>query len=180
MFSVMKTILYPIFLFTLFSMFGNAYAADQIDKMISSMSLKEKIGQMLLIGFRGRSINKRHEIAKDIKDQKIGSVILFEYDAIKKRRRRNISSPRQLKELTDDLQSFADIPLFISIDEEGGLVSRLKSRYGFKSFPSQEDVARIKDLSFTYQNAFELSEQLKEYGINMNFSPVVDVNVIIP
>lgn len=161
---------------TLFSLLFSLGAQANVDSLISRMSLTEKIGQMLLVGFRGRSIERRHEIVSDIEKHKIGSVILFEYDARLRQRARNISSPQQLKKLTTDLQSYADIPLFISIDEEGGLVSRLKSRYGFRSFPSQRDVAARGDLGFTFDNALGLSAQLSEHGINMNFAPVVDVN----
>lgn len=145
--------------------------------ILEEMSLTEKIGQMLLVGFRGQSVSSRHEIVRDIQKYKIGSVILFEYDALKKTRARNIGSPSQLTKLTADLQAYAQIPLFISIDEEGGLVSRLKSRYGFKTFPSQAKVAAKGDLSYTYDNALGLSSQLSEHGVNMNFAPVVDVNV---
>lgn len=174
---VMKTLILTLLMMPCLVL-SEAYAQDQtLINQISKMSLKEKIGQMLLIGFRGTEVNRRHEIVQDIKKNKIGSVILFEYDAVKKKRRRNISSPSQLKKLTSDLQEYAEIPLLVSIDEEGGLVTRLKSRYGFKSFPSQAEVAAKGDLSYTYQNALELSGQLSDFGINMNFSPVVDVNV---
>lgn len=161
----------------LFSLFLSTTSFADVDQLISKMDLTEKIGQMLLVGFRGQKINSRHQIVKDIKRFKIGSVILFEYDAKLRKRARNIGSPGQLRELTSDLQSYSDIPLFISIDEEGGLVTRLKSRYGFKTFPSQQEVAELDNLERTFNNAHDLSAQLSEYGINMNFAPVVDVNV---
>lgn len=151
-------------------------ASEKVDRMLSQMSLDEKIGQLILIGFRGQTLNESESILFDILKVKVGSVILFDYDAELKKRQRNIKNPAQLKKLSNDLQGISDIPLFISIDEEGGLVSRLKSRYGFSTKKSAEELGKGKAKK-TYQQARKLAKELYENGINLNFAPVVDVNV---
>lgn len=89
-----------------------------------------KIGQMLMVGFRGTDVNDDMLISKDIRAGRVGGVILFNTDThiggI-----RNIQSPMQLKKLTTKLQSMSPVPLLIAIDQEGGKVSRLKESLGF-------------------------------------------------
>jgi hypothetical protein len=94
-------------------------------------SLDEKLGQMLMVGFRGHVATADSSIARNIRDLHLGSVILFDVDVERGTPDRNIASPAQLKALVDSLQSFAHLPLFIAIDQEGGRVNRLKTTYGF-------------------------------------------------
>jgi hypothetical protein len=88
-------------------------------------SLDIKIGQMIMVGMSGQSAKKNSAIIKDIKKGIVGGVLLFEYNINPK------NSQENLLELTNDLQEAAQIPLFISIDQEGGQVNRLKMKYGF-------------------------------------------------
>ncbi len=153
--------------------------ADQstsIDEMVSKMSLKDRVGQMILIGFRGDSVTNSESLKRDIQDIGVGSVILFDYDVALKTRDRNIKNPIQVKKLNEDMQALARIPLFISVDEEGGLVSRLKSRYGFKSKLSPMDLGK-SDAGVVESEMTKLAEELHENNFNMNFAPLVDVNV---
>lgn len=141
---------------------------------MDQMSLDEKLGQLLLVGFRGTTASD--DIKRAISDYHVGSVIYFDYDVETKTRERNISSPAQLQELSQELQNIARIPLFISVDEEGGKVSRLKSRYGFSSKPSPEALGH-KDVKFVEKSAKALAKELRMGGINVNFAPLADVNV---
>lgn len=141
---------------------------------MDQMSLDEKIGQLLLVGFKG--MTPSGDIVRAIKDYHIGSVIYFDYDVETKTRDRNISSPAQLKKLSSELQELSKVPLFISVDEEGGKVSRLKSRYGFISKPSPESLGH-KDLKIVTNSAATLAKELRTAGINVNFAPLADVNV---
>lgn len=134
----------------------------------------KKIGQLLLVGFKG--MTPSGDIVRAIKDYHIGSVIYFDYDVETKTRDRNISSPAQLKKLSSELQELSKVPLFISVDEEGGKVSRLKSRYGFISKPSPESLGH-KDLKIVTNSAATLAKELRTAGINVNFAPLADVNV---
>lgn len=138
------------------------------------MKLREEIAQMLLVGFRGTAVTEDSHIYRDIVDYKIGGVILFEYDAPSGRRPRNITSRTQLKKLTSDLQKLSSETLFISIDQEGGMVSRLRPKYGFPRFASAKEMARTDSTSYWGKLT---ARTLSSVGINLNFAPCVDVDV---
>ncbi len=142
-----------------------------------AVNLDFKIGQMLMVGFRGLDVNENSPIARDIRERHLGGVVLFDYDVPTKSPVRNIASPGQLKKLTAKLQSFSDIPLLIAIDEEGGKVSRLKERFGFAGTVSAEYLGKINDLPLTRKYASQIAKSLAKAGINMNFAPVVDLNI---
>lgn len=118
---------------------------------VESYSLDQKIGQFFIVGFDGTIFNK--EIESLIKEFHPGGVLLL---------KKNIESEKQLKTLISSLQKTSDIPLFISIDQEGEYLSRI-------NWYKEE---RVID------SAFEISkkrgEYLKSLGINLNFSPVLD------
>jgi len=161
--------------FCLIFFVSNSYAA-----VMKEIPLKEKIGQMLLIGFKGTKIQASDAIVKAIVAQQIGGVILFDYDFGTKTYDRNIQSPAQLKNLTQQLQSYAmknaTYPLFIGIDYEGGKVNRLKESYGFPATLSAADIHERGEET-ARQYAKQMAKILQEVGVNINFSPVVDINV---
>ena len=140
--------------------------------------LTREIGQMLMIGFRGTEAKKDSYIAKVIKNLRIGGVVLFDKDVPSSGKLfpRNIESPKQVKKLVADLQSFSEIPLFIAVDAEGGMVNRLGEEYGFIAVPSPEEMSK-REFSDTEKTAVVLGKQLKELGFNMDMAPVVDVNI---
>lgn len=140
------------------------------------MALRNDIGEMLLVGFRGTELDSNNHIARDIRDYHVGGVILFEYDAPSGSRPRNIASPTQLKRLCAQLQGLADETLLISIDQEGGKVNRLMQKYGFPYFASAESTgSQGKDSVRHYARL--TAHTLHSMGINLNFAPCVDVNV---
>lgn len=143
----------------------------------TTYDIDTKIGQMILVGFRGLDINDSSNIVRDIKEYKIGSVILFDYDVELKSPIRNIESPKQIKKLIDKLQKYAKIPLFITIDQEGGLVNRLKEKYGFPRTISAQELGRINNYDTTIKYALNIAKTLKSIGVNLNFAPCVDVNI---
>ena len=112
-------------------------------------SLDEKIGQMLMVGFRGTVATSDSSIARYIRDYHLGSVIFFDVDVERMKPDRNVASPAQLKALVDSLQSFSAIPLFIAIDQEGGRVNRLKTPYGFPASVSAQYLGRINNTDST-------------------------------
>jgi len=141
-------------------------------------SLKQKIGQMMLVGFRGTDAKEGSEIYNLIKKYNIGGVVLYNYDVPTKGKQvRNIESPEQLKSLTDDLQSISENRLIISIDEEGGKVSRLKEAQGFQAHYSHQKIGELNDIDSTRIWAKAMARELNALGINMNFGPCVDLNI---
>ena len=111
--------------------------SQQVELTVPESQLRTEIAQMLMVGFRGTTLTKENHIYNDIKELKIGGVILFEYDAPSRKRPRNITSRQQLKKLCADLQALNNDKLLIAIDQEGGKVSRLKEKYGFPSQPKR-------------------------------------------
>lgn len=128
------------------------------------MMSREKIGQLFMVGFDGTSVTA--ELASFIKEYKPGGIILFS---------RNLQSVEQIVELTNHLQRCSPhSPLLISIDQEGGRVSRLPKE--FTIFPPCEVLGRCNSSELAYAAAATVAKELKTVGINMNMSPVLDVN----
>jgi beta-N-acetylhexosaminidase len=140
-------------------------------------SLAIKIGQMIMVGFRGFEAGESSAIVKDIRYVGIGGVVLFDYDVEKKSPVRNIESPRQLRALTRALRGCSEIPLFIAVDQEGGRVARLKPKNGFPATVSQQYLGRLNDPDSTRESASRIAAVLRDCGINVDFAPVADVNV---
>jgi beta-N-acetylhexosaminidase len=141
-------------------------------------SIEVKIGQMLMLGFQGAKIGEDPNIVRALSEQHVGSVVLFDLDmSTRQTRRRNIVSPDQVAQLTADLQSIATVPLLVSIDQEGGVINRLKEQYGFPSTLSHAALGRVNDTHYTYEQAAAMAKTLADAGINLNLAPVVDVQV---
>jgi len=140
------------------------------------VSLDVKIGQMLMVGFRGFEVSDNHPIVQDVRERHLGGVPLFDYDVVKKEAVRNIESPSQVEMLVESLQAASAIPLLVAIDYEGGIINRLKEKYGFPPTVSHQALGDSNDLAATYEAASKMVKTLAELGINLNMAPVVDVN----
>jgi beta-N-acetylhexosaminidase len=144
-------------------------------------TLREKIGQLLNVGFRGTTAADCDLIARDIRELHLGGVILFDQEMAggtvdSGLRRRNIESPAQVKGLLAHLQSHAAIPLLTSVDQEGGRVNRLKPVYGFPPSISHQELGRLDQLPETYRHAEQTAQTLAGLGFNLNLAPVVDLD----
>jgi len=95
---------------------------EEIIEFMKKATLQEKIAQMVNVGFSDTAFQSGTILYNDIVSKKIGGVVIFE---------RNIVTKQNLKTLVNKMQDAAKVPLFISVDEEGGYVSRLKEKYGF-------------------------------------------------
>jgi beta-N-acetylhexosaminidase len=146
-------------------------------KEIRSASLDVKIGQMLMVGFRGLEVDNEHFIVQDIRDRHVGGVVLFDYDVPTRQPVRNIESPSQVKALIASLKSVSATPLLVAIDQEGGIVARLKERHGFPPTVSHQHLGELNDLQTTYKQTALIAKTLEDLGINLNLAPVVDLCV---
>ncbi len=135
---------------------------------VPDVPLAEKIGQMIMLGFRGRTVTAESMIIHAVRDLHVGSVVYFGY---------NVQSPEQLRKLSADLQAAAERPLLIAIDHEGGLVNRFNGAFGFASNYSAQDLGERNDLAATRQQSEDVAERLAAFGINLNLAPVVDLNL---
>ncbi|HYG38357.1 MAG TPA: class A beta-lactamase, subclass A2 [Cytophagales bacterium] len=139
---------------------------------VPSPSLDDKIGQMIMMGINERkSLSSTDPLRKELNANKMGGIILFEKNIS------NSNSYENLKKLISDLQAETSTPLFISIDEEGGKVHRLKEKYGFVAMPSAAYLGNLSNMDSTFFYADRLAAQLADLGINMNFAPAVDVAI---
>lgn len=158
------------FYFVFLSINNNFYFSEK------EYSLDEKIGEMIVLGFRGLSVDESSKIIKDINSYNIGGIILFDYDVPLKTFERNIESPEQTKKLIENIKQLTRKDLFVAVDVEGGYVNRLKPRYGFIELDSAQSMENL-DSTEIFLKINPIAEQLETLGFNLNFAPVVDVNV---
>lgn len=133
-------------------------------------SLDIKIGQMIIFGFYGTKIDKNEPVYKAVKDGKVGSILIYG---------RNIAARQTapaLKTLIDGFQKAAPIPLFVSIDQEGGLVNRLPVSLGFPAMPSAFYLGSKNDRNLTKYYSDNIAFTLSRLGINLNYAPVLDLH----
>jgi beta-N-acetylhexosaminidase len=129
---------------------------------MKGFSLEEKIGQMLVVGFHGTTAPPH--ITEWLREGRIGGVILFA---------RNITTPRQVRELTQSLHQAAKYPILIAIDQEGGTVARL--RKGYTESPGAMALGAADNPELTEQLSAILARELRALGVNWNLAPAIDI-----
>ena len=132
---------------------------------IKDLTIKEKIGQMMMVGIDNTYITERTK--KLILDHKIGGVILY---------RKNFNTYQDMIKLIKDLKELNKqnrIPLFIAIDQEGGRVNRMPKE--ILNLPAANKIAQRGGLKLVEESANIIGELLKNSGFNMNFAPVLDI-----
>jgi beta-N-acetylhexosaminidase len=139
-------------------------------------SLRERIGQMLLIGFRGLTADAADATRQQIAAGEVGGILLFSVDQLTGGPR-NVDSPEQLRGLVDALSASAPAsPLTVAIDQEGGMVARLGPAHGFPATSSAATLGQ-GDPSATAAAARAMAETLRSVGVTLNLAPVVDLAV---
>lgn len=155
-------------------------AQEQIAQIMPEVTrtLEQKIGSMLMVGFMGTSAPKNSQICRDIAKYDLAGVILFDMNPVNRKEAKNIATRWQLTQLTKALQACSkDGKLLISVDQEGGKVQRLKSKYGFYGkFPKASDVIKLSDARVK-QHYEEMGAELNSVGINYNLAPDVDLAI---
>src|SRR5690554_2414501 len=135
-------------------------------KKLENMTLREKIGQLLVCGFPADGLN---DMLNLIEEYKIGNIILFMH---------NINDAKSLFEMNQTLQKKAletlGIPLYISTDQEGGMVTRIMKDATF--FPGNITLAATQNSDHAEKIGGMMGQELFNLGINMNLAPVLDVN----
>lgn len=132
-----------------------------IKDLTSDMSLEEKLSQLFIVGYQGI---KPPDLLIDWLKQGLGGVILF---------RQNMNDFRDAQKTIQYLKNCAKTGLFVSVDQEGGLVERIN---GLPQIPTQMALAATGDIKALKTAYTILLEDLKKIGFNLNFSPVLDVN----
>ncbi|SIR98279.1 beta-N-acetylhexosaminidase [Peribacillus simplex] len=153
----------------------NEKSESDIQEIVENMTIDEKVGQMLMPDFRNWQkqgevkatgfIEMNPEVESIIKKYHLGGVILFA---------ENVVDTEQTVRLTDGLQKASqDLPLFITIDQEGGIVTRLQTG---TNLPGNMALGAARNERYAYQSGEIIGKELSSLGINVNFGPSVDVN----
>ncbi|MBN1982746.1 MAG: hypothetical protein JW795_14530 [Chitinivibrionales bacterium] len=133
----------------------SAYADTSIDSLIRTLSMRAKIGQMILV---------YHSPYEFLAQHGIGGVLIMQ---------KMITQPRTLSNQLDTVQKRLPIPLLVTIDQEGGTVNRLSALAAFSRTPTAQQLSGWKpDSIFNYTK--ETAQALKKLNINMNLAPVLD------
>ncbi len=148
------------------------------------ISLRNKIGQMLIMGFSGCEIDDNSPVVKWLKEDGLGGVLLFDFDMPANCYGKNLKNREQIRTLTKQLNHYNDmagsdhdrLPLFIAIDYEGGAVDRLSKIEGCMTTMKPCDQALLSDDAL-YAEAEKMAVTLDSLGFNLNFSPVVDLDL---
>lgn len=138
---------------------------DEVAALVAGMSLEEKVGQLIIAGFEGVRITE--EARKLVRTYKVGGFIFFAH---------NLENSEQSLQLLNDVKRENEanqFPLFLSVDQEGGRVTRLP---GLGSLPTNEQIAQRNEADLGYQYGTLLGEQLNAFGFQVNFAPSIDVN----
>ncbi|MGO0061191.1 beta-N-acetylhexosaminidase [Brevibacillus fluminis] len=139
---------------------------DPVTAQLNRLSLEEKIGQLVLVGMDGTTLGTQ---AKEMIEQyHVGGFIFF---------KPNLQNAAQAVSLFNSLKvtnrSVNPIPLFLCVDEEGGRVSRLPN--SLVKLPASRTVGKKDNPVFTRELGQLLGSELKAFGLNVDFAPVMDV-----
>jgi beta-N-acetylhexosaminidase len=127
-------------------------------------ALRRQIGQVLIAGFAGHQVSA--ELRALAKEFGLGGVILFA---------RNVAEPEQVAELSFEASRLVpDLPVWVSVDQEGGRVARLKRP--FTEWPPMATLGRSGDVRLAERFARALAAELKAVGITLDYAPVLDVH----
>lgn len=139
---------------------------EEIEINLNNLTIEEKIGQMLIIDYQKPTFDE--ELKNTLEKIKPGGFILFSA---------NFQNYNQSLELINNIKNTSKIPMFISIDQEGGRVQRLKNLKGaaITSIPSMAKIGATKNIENAYNTGNKIANDLNKFGINMNFAPVIDV-----
>ena len=140
---------------------------EKVDKLVANMSDADKVGQLLMIGIHGKTLNDDAKFM--LNEYRVGGIILFD---------RNMESKDQVKSLITDInktgKSAGLTPLFIGIDQEGGAVARMEDQ--LIKVPPAEELGK-EPIEKAVSLAKQSGTELKDLGFNINFAPVADLGL---
>ena len=140
---------------------------QKVDKLVANMSDADKVGQLLMIGIHGKTLNDDAKFM--LNEYRVGGIILFD---------RNMESKDQVKTLIADInkagKSAGLTPLFIGIDQEGGAVARMEDQ--LIKVPPAEELGK-EPIEQAVSLAKQSGTELKDLGFNINFAPVADLGL---
>jgi beta-N-acetylhexosaminidase len=139
---------------------------DSVKDLLSTMSIDEKVGQLVVVGVDGTVINE--DSRRFIQEYHVGGFIFY---------KNNIESTQQALLLFNELKSNNEVnkvPLWMSVDEEGGRVTRMPDE--LLKLPNNKDIGIKNDAELSKEIGQILGRELREFGLNMDFAPVLDIH----
>ncbi|MGL5152826.1 MAG: glycoside hydrolase family 3 protein [Clostridium sp.] len=143
---------------------------DKIKKKISTMTLQEKVGQMMFVGVDGTKVD--HKTMDVFEDMNVGGVILYGW-----RNFYGTSIDKNIKFISDlkkGNSQNSNIPLFVGFDEEGGVYSHLPQE--IPKTPAKGEIGNFNDPNLAEEFGVSIGSKLKSVGINVDFGTVLDIN----
>ena len=139
---------------------------DKVEKIMDDMTIEEKIGQMIFAFYNKDVVDD--ELKDIITNTKIGGFVLFA---------KNFSTYEKTLSFIKEVKKYNSIPLFISIDQEGGKIQRLNELrdVSVSDIPYMYDLGSMNDKELSYNVGKVIAEELRVFGINMDFAPVLDI-----
>ncbi len=127
-------------------------------------AIRREIGQLLIGSLPARTVTP--ELKSLAREFQLGGIILFS---------RNIEAPEQVAELSVDVQTLAaDMPLWVSVDQEGGRVARLRAP--FTEWPPMATLGRSGSVELAARFAAALAAELRAVGVTLDYAPVLDIH----
>ncbi|MGV2965561.1 beta-N-acetylhexosaminidase [Paenibacillus xylanexedens] len=139
---------------------------DPVQEQLSSLTLEEKIGQMILAGVQGTTLD--NQTKQMITDQKVGGIIFYANNVS------TLEGTAKFVQSIKEVNQSNPVPIFMSVDQEGGKVSRMPDTV--ESIPSSRKVGETKDNALAETMGELLARQVQLAGFNVDFAPVLDVN----
>ena len=147
-----------------------------VDGIIKNMTVEEQVGQLFIVDVS--ALDPKEESVMDnklspamvanLKEYPVGGLILFS---------RNIDSRKQVIRFLENMQNASTIPMFMSVDEEGGSVARIGNNQlmGTTSFPAMSQIGETKDVQKAFSVGDTIGSEIKELGFNLDYAPVADI-----
>jgi len=151
---------------------SDSIICERIRAEIDTLTLEQKAARMIIVGMRGTSLGDA--VKRDI-DLGAAGVILFEHNIYPVGK--GVDSKERLSRLCAGLKEYAGRPLIVAVDQEGGLVNRLKTKYGFPAMPSAAYLGGLDDADTTRYYGEVIARAVADAGFNVNFTPCIDLDV---
>jgi beta-N-acetylhexosaminidase len=152
---------------------------DPVDALLARLTTQEKVGQLFIVAFWGRTISPQRWVGKLIQEYKVGNVVLITSNS--NLSNRELDTPRAVAELCDALQALAldeagpGVPLFIAIDHEGDGFPYTRITNGVTPLPNPMAIGATWNPRYAEQVGEIVGRELAAMGINMLLGPVIDV-----
>ncbi len=153
---------------------GDTADLAEIEKMIDGMPLEDKVAQMFIVtpeqlAGSGEITEVTSELKSALDQYAVGGFICYEY---------NIVSEDQIREFTSGLQETSRYPLFLCVDEEGGIVANLEDSLDLEKVGTAGAIGDTLDTELAYEAGVTLGTYVTSYGFNVDFAPVADVGLV--